>query len=235
MMKTVAAHKRCSPPVYALYRLRQALRSSTILPAAAGIVGLAFWGMVLSVGCSWASEATELFNEAVFLTDPEEQVVLYKKVLALEPDLDMVQHNLGAAYYRLGMFEQSIDSLKMALKANPRYSHSHYLLACCYARLDLESEALASVKKAVRCGWREGLMLKEDTDLDSIRSERGFPRLRGTGEKSRVSTRSTGTRRRLHRRRSKLEASAVATPPAASPSEPPPTAPRVPSGKTKGK
>jgi tetratricopeptide (TPR) repeat protein len=123
-------------------------------------------------------EAQDLFNQAVVSTNPEQQVGLLTRALTLSPGLEMGYHNLGTAYYRLGKLDQAVSSLNLALDQTPNYPNSHYLLACCYSRLGQSDSALTEIRAAVRDGWREGDMLRADSDLDPIRGAPGFPAVR---------------------------------------------------------
>ncbi|MBI4861663.1 MAG: tetratricopeptide repeat protein [Candidatus Riflebacteria bacterium] len=172
--------------------------------------------LVLPEDLSVGREAETLFNRGVYTTDVKEQIEVYTKALKLDPGLPMGHHNLGAAYYRLGMFDRAVEVLEMALIASPYYPNTHYLLACCHARLGQSQQAVSSLRKAVRYGWHESDMVRADTDFDSIRSSPEFPRLSsrsGGGKKG-----SASGRRRARRGKRKSGGAATAGPAPGGPS-----------------
>lgn len=191
---------------------------------------VAILALLLSASALRADTAQGLFNRAVYSTCPTEQVELYTEALHKDPSLELGHHNLGAAYYRLCQFDKAIRVLDMALIADPTYPNTHYLLACCHARLGNMGTAMVHLKKATRYGWTEADMLASDTDLDGLRGP-DFPRVRRGSAKRRTGHASSGrASKRKSRRNSKAAAAAAGAPAgAAAPADagttppPPPT------------
>jgi len=65
--------------------------------------------------------------------------------------------------------------IAIALRAND--ANILYNAACTYANMRMKAEALATLKKAVECGWSDVNWTRRDPDLASLHSEPEFERL----------------------------------------------------------
>lgn len=84
------------------------------------------------------------------------------------------------AYYvpgdalRSGDVTRAARALEVAVEVRPDSAPAHYNLACAYARIGSRSAALASLERAVECGFRDAALIERDEDLASIRGEERY-------------------------------------------------------------
>ncbi len=67
-------------------------------------------------------------------------------------------------------YERAAAVAERLVQMAPDRAELHYNLACTMGRLHRADEALASLERAVECGWRDVVHLSIDPDLDAIRS-----------------------------------------------------------------
>jgi hypothetical protein len=66
-------------------------------------------------------------------------------------------------------YEQAAAVAERLLELAPNLPQAHYNRACAMGRLYNRDEALASLSRAIDCGWRDLVHLSVDPDLESIR------------------------------------------------------------------
>jgi len=76
---------------------------------------------------------------------------------------------LGKTYFRQHRFEEAIEALSTAIRADPFHASARYNLACAYAMRGDRTAALGALRDAVYAGYSGGRHIREDTDLASIR------------------------------------------------------------------
>jgi len=135
--------------------LRQAVRLNPELAEAHAGLGLA----LLKLGRT--SEAVSACREA----------------LRLRPDLARAHSCLGLAYAERFFAQKALEHFNYALKLRPNDKDILYDLACGYAILGDEAEALRWLQEAVQQGYCHLGQLRRDSQLDSIRGREDFARL----------------------------------------------------------
>ena len=63
------------------------------------------------------------------------------------------------------------------MELRPDYDSDWYNLACAYALLGKESEALESLQKSIELNPGNKKLARKDSDFDSIRESEGFKRI----------------------------------------------------------
>jgi tetratricopeptide (TPR) repeat protein len=99
-----------------------------------------------------APDFERLFTRAVELQQAGDLVGAidtYKAALTVSPDHPDVLSNLGAAYVRLGQFDDGIRQYEAALKANPVSSTVRMNLALAYYKSARPNEAIPHLKRVV--------------------------------------------------------------------------------------
>lgn len=91
-----------------------------------------------------------LFNLGVLCkAQPEEAAELYRRVLALRPDIPEAHNNLGAALQELGDWETSAAYIRHAIKLKPDYDEAHFNLGLVHKHCGCNDDAAASYLRAI--------------------------------------------------------------------------------------
>lgn len=98
----------------------------------------------------------------------------YEKVAAAHPGLGRAWFNLGFASLASGDAARSVQAFEKALALDYRPATTMYNLACANARLGRKDEAFGYLFEALHRGFANRGMLKEDEDLDALRSDARF-------------------------------------------------------------
>lgn len=88
---------------------------------------------------------------------------------------------LGQSYYYLKNYDEAITAFKQAIRLGEDLSSTYYNIACCYALSGDNENALINVEQSILHGMKNYSNLKNDPDLESIRSESRFLALYGGG------------------------------------------------------
>jgi tetratricopeptide (TPR) repeat protein len=107
--------------------------------------------------------------------DPARALPFAKQAVELRPDEWRYRNTLGVAQYRLGRYQQAIESLERSLRESQgRYAaHELFLLAVCHARRGEAGEARDCYERALQ--WqqehKDRLPAEIKKELDSVRNE----------------------------------------------------------------
>ena len=113
-------------------------------------------------------QADEYFNNKDF----SKAVDAYKKVLEIDPTINVARYKLASSYYSLKKYDEAIKEYKiLAPNGNPTVL---YNLACTLSLSGKSNEALDYLEQAVHKGFKQTAILKTDTDLNNIRSDKRF-------------------------------------------------------------
>lgn len=74
-------------------------------------------------------------------------------------------------------FKDSIDLYEKILRTNPKDSTALYNLACAYSLMGNKRKAIEYLRMSVAAGYTNFGHMERDTDLDSIRGEKGYKEL----------------------------------------------------------
>lgn len=107
----------------------------------------------------------------------EDSVCHLEKAKQLAPDLPQPWYNLGIIYQRQGEYEKALNNLLKVKKVYENDKWYLYYLACTYAVLDKETEALKSLEKAVDKGFNDKYLLEHNSEFDDIRENPKFIKL----------------------------------------------------------
>jgi adenylate cyclase len=78
-----------------------------------------------------------------------ERAKLALRLSPFDPSLWVSYLGLGLAYFKTGMLDDSLEATRRAIRANPRFSTSHTMLAAILARLGRPSEAKAAATQVM--------------------------------------------------------------------------------------
>ncbi len=114
-----------------------------------------------------------LFKEAVSLTREnriDEAKLVYRKILSLNPGHLKALNDLGVLLLHEGEYETASGYFEKAVRLNPDNVDPYYNLACLNALSGDKEKGIAYLIKAVELDSRVKDWVKQDTDLESLRS-----------------------------------------------------------------
>jgi len=98
----------------------------------------------------------------------------YEKVARTHPEIGRAWFNLGFATLAAGDAARSAEAYEKALSLHYREAVSLYNLACANARLGRKDQAFDALFEALRRGFGNRSLLRDDDDLDSLRRDPRF-------------------------------------------------------------
>lgn len=107
----------------------------------------------------------------------EFEIEFFGAILEQNPDYVDVLRVMGNNLTLKGRFAQGLQIDKRLIQLRPGDPLAHYNLACSYALLKRLDPAIKALRKAVELGYRDFRYMREDHDLDAIRSDPRFKQL----------------------------------------------------------
>jgi tetratricopeptide (TPR) repeat protein len=86
------------------------------------------------------------------------------------PKYDWAYVNRGVAYAELGNNEQALKDYQKALELNPENGLTYYDMSCSMAEQKNLHAACDYLKKAIDKGFNDWNLLKQDKEIDALRS-----------------------------------------------------------------
>jgi len=100
-----------------------------------------------------------------------------QKALSIKPDFPQALQILAIIYTDKKEYDLAIHCFKEAIKLEPRNSYYYYNIACIYSIQNKTVLSLEWLQKAVDNGYNNWKRIKEDKDLENIRSTPEFQAL----------------------------------------------------------
>jgi len=94
--------------------------------------------------------------------------------ISRHPDNVEALAELGQVYTNRGEWEAGLQVDLRLVELVPQSSTAYYNLACSYALLGRNQEAIDSLEQAVKLGYDDGDFMLQDEDLASLREEKRF-------------------------------------------------------------
>ena len=107
-------------------------------------------------------------------TDDEFTIWFLEGVLDKYPTYVECLMYLGNAYTATGLYEKGLEVDLRLEKLRPGDPLVHYNLACSYSLMEMLSESLGALEKAVDLGYDDLEHLMGDSDLDGVKDEDGY-------------------------------------------------------------
>lgn len=98
-------------------------------------------------------------------------------ILHRHPDFVDVLRVHGNNMTLKGRFAEGLHIDKRLVQLRPSDALAHYNLACSYSLLKKSDLALRMLRRAIELGYRDFRYMKDDRDLDAIRSDPRFRQL----------------------------------------------------------
>lgn len=95
-------------------------------------------------------------------------------ILERHPDYSDALRAHGNNLTAKGYFVEGLNVDKRLISLRPSDPLAHYNLACSYALLKKPDHAILALRRAIELGYRDFKYIREDRDLDSLRSDPRF-------------------------------------------------------------
>jgi tetratricopeptide (TPR) repeat protein len=132
-------------------------------------------------------------GKAATKEDLDFEIKFFEGIAQHDPDFIEALQILGDAYTKTGQWEKGLEIDERLAKLCPDNSLVFYNLACSYSLLKQVEEAFAALRQAVKLGYSDARWLTKDPDLDNLRQDNRFEKIRtDLSRKSDSSSRSAG-------------------------------------------
>lgn len=106
------------------------------------------------------------------------EVEFFEGIAQRAPDFVEALQILGDAYTRTGQWEKGLEIDRRLAKLCPDNPLVFYNLACSYSLLKRVDEAFTALTEAVKRGYDDARWLNKDPDLDNLRHDSRFEKIR---------------------------------------------------------
>jgi len=96
-----------------------------------------------------ARRLCELGNQHLATEDFPRAVRAYRQALEAEPQYARAHHNLGVAYYKLGLFAEALDEVQRAIDLQSQVADFHFTLGLIHKDSRAYQEAIAAFSRAL--------------------------------------------------------------------------------------
>jgi tetratricopeptide (TPR) repeat protein len=105
------------------------------------------------------------------------ELAFFGQILERFPDYVDALRVMGNLLTLKGRVRDGLEVDRRLVRLRPRDALAHYNLACSYALLKRPDQAIQALRKAIEVGYRDFRYLRQDKDLDSIRSDPRYKEL----------------------------------------------------------
>ena len=106
------------------------------------------------------------------------EIAFFEGIARRDPGYVEALQILGDAYTRTGQWEKGLKIDQRLAHLCPENPLVFYNLACSYALLKELDPALAALERAIRLGYHDVGWLTQDPDLENLRQDSRFARIR---------------------------------------------------------
>ena len=110
--------------------------------------------------------------------DLEFEIRFFEGVAHRDPNFTEALQILGDAYTKTGQWEKGLEIDQRLARLCPDNPLVFYNLACSYSLLKHLDEAFAALAEAVKLGYDDARWLIKDPDLNNLRSDNRFEKIR---------------------------------------------------------
>lgn len=110
-------------------------------------------------------------------SDPAFEINFYESVHRRCPDYVDVIELLGGLYTKTGRIADGLKMDRKLVRLRPSNATAHYNLACSLALSNKPLDALEALRTAVKHGYNDYEWMRQDPDLQSLRTDPEFQRL----------------------------------------------------------
>lgn len=109
--------------------------------------------------------------------DPEFEIGFFESVLKRDPSYTEVIEILGGLYTKHGRIADGLKMDRRLVRLLPSNPTAHYNLACSLALVKRKTDALRSLRQAIKLGYRDIEWMQQDPDLEGLKNVPGFKAL----------------------------------------------------------
>ncbi len=113
------------------------------------------------------------------------EIQFFEGIARRDPGYIEALQILGDAYTKTGQWDKGLQVDERLARLCPDSSLVFYNLACSYSLLKRIEEAFGALDRAVHLGYRDARWLIKDPDLENIRHDSRFEKIRADLTKSR--------------------------------------------------
>jgi tetratricopeptide (TPR) repeat protein len=117
-------------------------------------------------------------GKAATKEDLDFEIRFFEGIAHNDPDFIEALQILGDAYTKTGQWEKGLQIDERLARLCPDNSLVFYNLACSYSLLKHVEEAFAALRQAVKLGYSDTRWLTKDPDLDNLRQDNRFEKIR---------------------------------------------------------
>jgi tetratricopeptide (TPR) repeat protein len=99
----------------------------------------------------------------------DEAIGEYEKALSIQPDLTDAIDMLALVYMTRGEYEKAVSLFERVGELQPDNAGAYYNIACVYAIQNRVDESIDWLEKAIKRGYQNWDLIKNDKDLENIR------------------------------------------------------------------
>jgi tetratricopeptide (TPR) repeat protein len=110
-------------------------------------------------------------------SDPQFEIAFFEAIHRRCPDYVDVVGLLGGLYTKVGRIADGLRMDRKLVRLEPDNATAHYNLACSLALSKKRPDALKSLRKAVSLGYDDLDWMKQDPDLEILKSDPEFRKL----------------------------------------------------------
>jgi tetratricopeptide (TPR) repeat protein len=105
------------------------------------------------------------------------EIEFYKGILEHHPDYVEVLRILGFGLTQARRYSEALEVDLRLVRLRPNDPVAHYNLACSYAQSLQTDHAIKALRRAMELGYRDFRHIRQDRDLDPIRSDPRYQQL----------------------------------------------------------
>jgi tetratricopeptide (TPR) repeat protein len=109
--------------------------------------------------------------------DHEFEMAFYESVLKRDPSYADVVEILGGLYTKYGRIAEGLKMDRRLVRLQPDNATAHYNLACSLALSKRKLDALRTLRRAVKLGYKDFDWMQQDPDLDGLKKQPEFMEL----------------------------------------------------------
>jgi tetratricopeptide (TPR) repeat protein len=110
-------------------------------------------------------------------SDPQFEIAFFEAIHRRCPDYVDVVGLLGGLYTKVGRIADGLKMDRKLVRLEPDNATAHYNLACSLALSKKRPDALKSLRKAVSLGYDDLDWMRQDPDLEILKSDPEFRKL----------------------------------------------------------